>query len=222
MISTEPEPAASNPWLTAGASASSSSKISRKKNAVSGKEASAAEKSAKAFKKSLGKVEEAREREQDDAMVDIDPSQVSLAKKAGDKGKGRARAEESEDEDEESQDDHERKGPLALRQRDLVAQAFAGDNVLEVRHTSRQPHSSCPGTDYTTPSLPFPLLPPPHRTLPRRSARRRTAISRRTSIQVCQAGCVPLKPRLQEHNTAKVLTALCDLLLAGLVGRSRR
>jgi U3 small nucleolar RNA-associated protein 14 len=133
MISTEPESTA-NPWLTAGAS---SSKISRKKNAVSGKEASAAEKSVKTFKKSLGKVDEAREREQDDAMVDIDPSQVSLApsRKTADKGKGRARVEEIEDE--ESEDDHERRGPLALRQRDLVAQAFAGDNVLEVRRRRR-------------------------------------------------------------------------------------
>lgn len=99
-----------------------------------------AEKSAKNFKKSLSKVDEAREREQDDAQVDIDPSAVSMAapSKTVDKGKGRAQRRQADEDDDESEtDDHERRGPIALRQRDLVAQAFAGDNVLEVRPDPR-------------------------------------------------------------------------------------
>lgn len=134
---TSVEDTTSNPWLNA---TGSSSKISRKKNQVSGKEASMAEKSAKNFKKSLSKVDEAREREQDDAQVDIDPSAVSMAapSKTVDKGKGRAQRRQADEDDDESEtDDHERRGPIALRQRDLVAQAFAGDNVLEVRPDPR-------------------------------------------------------------------------------------
>lgn len=154
MVSTEPEPAAVNPWLTA--SGSSSSKIARKKNTESGKDASAEKKSKKALQKSLGKINEARERELDDDQVVIDPTLVTLAvpTKTVYKGKGRAVARESEDE--ESEDDHERRGPLAMRQRDLVAQAFAGDNVVEVYPPLARPFRRLfvSSTDPPCPSLP--------------------------------------------------------------------
>lgn len=133
---------AENPWLTAS---STSTKISRKKNNLVGREAEGAEKSAKAMKKSLSKTEEARQREREDAAVEIDPSHVSLANpdalasksqpaaEKRRKGKKTKQAQAQEEVGSDSDlEDHEMQGPLAIRQRDLVAQAFAGDNVVEV------------------------------------------------------------------------------------------
>ncbi|CED84154.1 Uncharacterized conserved protein [Phaffia rhodozyma] len=134
-----------NPWLTAS---SSGKKISRKKNNLVGREAEGAEKSAKAMKKSLSKSEEARQREREDAAVEIDPSHVSLKKSETTSSQGaappasatekrrkgkKAKQDQAQNEIESDSDieDHEMQGPLAIRQRDLVAQAFAGDNVVE-------------------------------------------------------------------------------------------
>lgn len=145
----QPTPEESNPWLTAS-SGSAAGKISRKKNALAGREAVGAEKTAVALKKNLARTEDARERERDDAAVEIDPSAPLVAaapkaeKRAGKTGAAAAASNGNATQadaggDTSDSDDGEvpSAGPMAFRQRDLVAQAFAGDNVIEVGGLSR-------------------------------------------------------------------------------------
>ena len=116
------------------------SKQSRKKNLVTGgKDAQGVDKVAAQLKKGLKKTDEGRARERDDAEVEIDLDVGLLGPgTAAKKGKGKAAkkaagAQPGDDEDEsEDGEDDLRVGPTAFRQRDLVAQAFAGDNVIEV------------------------------------------------------------------------------------------
>lgn len=93
---------------------------------------------------------EAREEEQDDATVEVDPGNVMAGVKAkggavpqlavpGKKKGPTARvaveedAASSDEEDGEEQVEAQRgKGATAFQQRDLVAKAFAGDNVVAV------------------------------------------------------------------------------------------
>lgn len=150
-----------NPWLTVGAS--SSSKVSKKKNEVLlSKESSAVTKSQAMLKKQLGRTEDAVAREAEDAVVEIDldnvmtlstsieaeesgqvAAEVEDASVKGKKAKGKGKVTISEqakvdsafrDSDDEGDDVEERaqKGGKAFKQRDLVALAFAGDNVVEV------------------------------------------------------------------------------------------
>lgn len=125
----------SNPWLT---EASGSTKRSRKKNVLAGKEAVGAERASVALKKNLARTEEARELERDDAAVEIDLNSNMLEAPKPTKGKKAVEREPSsksqqvDHSDDEDDDDEPTHGPLAIRQRDLVAQAFAGDNVIEV------------------------------------------------------------------------------------------
>ena len=106
-------PDSANPWLTA---AEGSTARARKTNTTKDKA------SLYLSKTKSSKTDDAKERLADDARVDIDlDSQALLPRKK------MPLAEESEDEEEEIQ------GRQAFKQRDLVAQAFAGDNVIEVR-----------------------------------------------------------------------------------------
>ncbi|ORY84072.1 Utp14 protein-domain-containing protein [Leucosporidium creatinivorum] len=138
----------SNPWL---ADAASASKLSRKSNkATVGKDSRDASRLADKVARHKSRQSDAREAEQDDATVDIDPSNVLASAKAKaqpqitapskEKKKGAAgpttkatmeEDERSSDEDDEEQHEAQRgRGQLAFKQRELVARAFAGDNVV--------------------------------------------------------------------------------------------
>ena len=145
---------ASNPWLSAGTAVG---KVSRKKNAVIvGKDSDAATLSKNALKKRQRKAAEAQEDAREDAVVDIDvgkvltlentPAQPAPKKHAQSNAPITSGAEvaggfEDEDEDEEREEQEARlvargkgkKGVTTFEQRDLVAMAFAGDNVIAVR-----------------------------------------------------------------------------------------
>ena len=140
-------PVEANPWLAATVD----SKQSRKKNLVTGgKDAQGIDKVAAQLKKSSKKTDEGRAQDREDAEVEIDLSVGLMAPGSAKKGKGKASAPKAAtgaagDDDDESEDgeDDLRVGPTAFRQRDLVAQAFAGDNVIEVSQTCpiwRQSH----------------------------------------------------------------------------------
>ncbi len=111
----------SNPWLTQPAS---SARARKNNTVVAGRDADAAAKSVTKQKKA--KSNSAKQSAADDAEVDIDlDASVLAVKKKLPLENG---YEGEDDEDEEMV----RKGPKAFKQRDLVAQAFAGDNVVEV------------------------------------------------------------------------------------------
>lgn len=113
-----------NPWLTAS-STSTSAGPSRKRNA-----AQAMDKATKHLSKSAA----AREAALEDERVDIDLNGSSLLK-SGKKSKDkRSREEESDGDEDEGMLPNGLKG---FKQRDLVAEAFAGDNVVEVSPTSK-------------------------------------------------------------------------------------
>jgi U3 small nucleolar RNA-associated protein 14 len=111
-----------NPWLNVG---SGTVVQSRKKNALMvGKDGSAASRATEALRKQKNvKTSQAKLQLLDDARVEID-SNMNQTKTL------------PLDVDSDDEGDHElenvRKGPKAFSQRDLVAQAFAGDNVVEV------------------------------------------------------------------------------------------
>ncbi|WVQ77929.1 hypothetical protein IAT38_000009 [Cryptococcus sp. DSM 104549] len=122
-----------NPWLVAS---SGTAGPSRKRNALIGANAPAEDKATRALKKA-GK---ARELAEEDERVDITVDGVVGAPTA--KGKGKAKAApvqvevpQSAQVDEDSEEENEllpvKKGPRAFKQRELVAEAFAGDNVVE-------------------------------------------------------------------------------------------
>lgn len=146
--------AESNPWL---ADAESSSKVSRKSNkATVGKDSRDASRLADKVARHKSRQADAREADEDDAMVEVDPSNVLASVKAKaqpqitapapvkEKKKGGATTkttmeedEQSSDEDDEEQHEAQRgRGKLAFKQRELVARAFAGDNVVAVSYIS--------------------------------------------------------------------------------------
>ncbi|KAI6154218.1 small-subunit processome [Pisolithus tinctorius] len=147
-----PEP---NPWL---APVASSSRLARKKNeAVVHKNADTLAKSSNKLKKQVAKGEEEKERARDDAVLEIEidkvltipdpPTTSSSAKKKGKKPKRQnqlsTNAEvpaDDDDSDVHSEMEEQEgaagqsvnaKGVKAFQQRELVALAFAGDNVVE-------------------------------------------------------------------------------------------
>jgi U3 small nucleolar RNA-associated protein 14 len=142
---------ASNPWLVQGAG--SSSKVSRKKNnVVLGKDSTSADKSKNAIRKQLKKTAEAKEMELDDATVDISMENVLRIVDAegatptlggASKLKRKEPIDSNNTVDSAYQDSGDegseveelmtsRKGNKAFEQKELVALAFAGDNVVEV------------------------------------------------------------------------------------------
>lgn len=120
----------SNPWAELGGEGTGGR--ARKRNTeVNVKTASAVDKANLALKKQeKTKTREAKTRAADDAAVDIDLDSAALLK-----GKAKAKTSLALSDDEGS-DEEFGTGPSAVpkafKQRDLVAQAFAGDNVIEV------------------------------------------------------------------------------------------
>lgn len=155
--------AESNPWLTLGAEEGTTGALSRKNNKASfGKDQSALAKSTAKADRARAKQADAREAERDDARVELDLSaESSLAgataagkqgKKAAAKGRHAERAQvggalavpaegvhgaEGASSDEELNEEEinaqRGKGPAAFRQRELVKEAFANDDVVAVR-----------------------------------------------------------------------------------------
>ncbi|PVF96712.1 Utp14-domain-containing protein [Serendipita vermifera] len=141
-----------NPWLTV---APGSTKVSRAKNeVVVGKNSNAASLSKNALKKRMRKTAEATAMEKGDAVLEIDPDITMLSpetKKSlqpGRKSFGQPQAKQTDTHDvdaaligDEVTDDEREAQEAALNrrngrftvfeQRELVAQAFAGDNVVE-------------------------------------------------------------------------------------------
>jgi U3 small nucleolar RNA-associated protein 14 len=117
-----------NPWL---ANAGEGTKLSRKRNdAIVAKESSAATRAANRTARHAAKGDEARGKAEDDARVEIDPN-ARLAVTTGRKGKQaapRAGAEET-DSDSDAEPVAVGRGLAAMKQRALVAEAFAGDDV---------------------------------------------------------------------------------------------
>ncbi|KAF8837629.1 Utp14-domain-containing protein [Paxillus ammoniavirescens] len=149
-----------NPWLAPSAS----SGPSRKKNEVRvHREADSLVKSSNKLKKQVAKREEEKERARDDAVLEIDTNKVLTiaepsALRPSAKGKGKSKegaskvatANGDDDSDVHSElEEQERaagtktqanagKGVQAFQQRDLVALAFAGDNVVQVFEESKR------------------------------------------------------------------------------------
>lgn len=143
----------SNPWLVPRTDLTS--KAPRKKNeVVVGKISDALDKSKNKLGKQAQKRVEEQERQKDDALVEISTSDImtirhsSLAnvtqKKKDLKGKGKAQEVHNTVDDSDNNSEVEeqekalgQKGKMkarkAFEQRDLVARAFAGDNVVQVR-----------------------------------------------------------------------------------------
>ena len=142
-----------NPWLAVDESQPSAGKVSRKMNkATVGKDSRDASRSAAKVDRHKSKLVDARAAEKDDAQVEIDPEVVlaiakapaapqlttsaSMSSKSGQKATAIATGgddDDSSDEDGEEQHDAQRgRGPAAFKQRELVAKAFAGDDVVAV------------------------------------------------------------------------------------------
>ncbi|KAH7334553.1 Utp14 protein-domain-containing protein [Rhizoctonia solani] len=124
-----PEPSkASNPWLTVAPA--SSGKIARKNNVMQ----------VTKMQKVQAKSEEERARAREDATVEIDMTQVLILpendKTESDAGLSKKTTKAKTIDaayvlsDDEASDTDE-KAPAAFKQRELVAMAFAGDNVVE-------------------------------------------------------------------------------------------
>ncbi|GAA5985478.1 hypothetical protein JCM11641_007081 [Rhodosporidiobolus odoratus] len=152
--------AESNPWLALADDEPASGKVSRKGNKAShGKDATEAAKSASKAARVKSKQADAREADREDAKVEIDlNAETALATSAeakGKKGKGKGkkvdreepaqiggalampaegmrakRENDEDDEDEDEDDDVEARGPAAFKQRELVKEAFANDDVV--------------------------------------------------------------------------------------------
>jgi len=151
---------ASNPWLSAGTAVGKVSK--KKNAVIVGKDSDAATLSKNALKKRQRKAAEAQADAKEDAVVDIDVGKVLTLENAPaqppplpKKQQAPPNApitsvsgakvadgfeEEDEDEDEEREEQEARlvargkgkKGVTTFEQRELVAMAFAGDNVIAV------------------------------------------------------------------------------------------
>ncbi|BGP48517.1 hypothetical protein JCM10450v2_004393 [Rhodotorula kratochvilovae] len=147
-----------NPWLALAAEGSSSAgKLSRKLNKAGfGKDESALAKSTAKADRARVKQADVREAERDDAKVELDMSGEAALTGAGAKGKkgkkaaravdapqiggalavpaqrmdGDAAASSDEELDEEDMQAQRGKGPAAFRQRELVKEAFANDDVV--------------------------------------------------------------------------------------------
>jgi U3 small nucleolar RNA-associated protein 14 len=110
-----------NPWLTG---AKQTGRARKNNVVIAGKDISAVDRSVAKQKKV--KAQNAKHVAVEDAEVDIDLDPKSLL--AGKKSMPLEDGDADSDEEELN-----KKGPKAFKQRDLVAQAFAGDNVIEVR-----------------------------------------------------------------------------------------
>ncbi|WVO21772.1 uncharacterized protein IAS62_003085 [Cryptococcus decagattii] len=129
----------SNPWLTS----TSSSGPSRKRHAQLGSQLSNETKAVKSIKKASKR----REDEEEDEKVDIDVEAPIASKPMEIPSKM-----EEQEEDEEITDLLPASGVKAFKQRDLVAEAFAGDNVVEdfAAEKARQIEADAPKVEDTS------------------------------------------------------------------------
>lgn len=91
------------------------------------------------MQKVQAKSEAERARARDEAVVEIDMAQAMVvsdkqgkAKKGGAKGNGGVEVDAAYAPSDDEGSETDEKGPTAFKQRELVAMAFAGDNVVEV------------------------------------------------------------------------------------------
>lgn len=141
-----------NPWLSI--SDMPSSKVAKRSNeVVLGKDSSLSQKSKMTLKKQMTKAAGTQEKEVDDATLEITTQDALVLKKESTvvqngrnkkkkkKNNGKKEAlpvdddsseENSELDEQEAALNKARKGPKAFEQRELVARAFAGDNVVRV------------------------------------------------------------------------------------------
>ncbi|KAF9055750.1 Utp14 protein-domain-containing protein [Panaeolus papilionaceus] len=155
LSSTEPSTStqSANPWLVRDTDASS--KIAKKKNeVVVSKDSKSADKSKNKLKKQMQKLESAKQETADDAAVEVSldnllASSSAPAIKFSNSKPSSSRADttsaavdrdsdfdsnselEAQEKILESKGKGKNKNPLAFQQRDLVALAFAGDNVVQ-------------------------------------------------------------------------------------------
>ncbi|KAL9933014.1 hypothetical protein V8E36_008269 [Tilletia maclaganii] len=135
------EASSSNPWLQASGSGSAV-KLSKKKNEVIvGRNSDAIAKAANRIERHASKGDAARRAAAEDARVEIDDDTSLAVPSQGPKSKRSATRVDVEDEDlsDEDGDDglvavstsavNKKGGGVAFSQRDLVAEAFAGDDV---------------------------------------------------------------------------------------------
>ena len=117
-----------NPWADVSGQASSS--LTRKKNTVViSKSTSVKDKALDALnKRKSSKSVHGKQRTIDDAVVDIETGNLG----AGSTRPNLPLDNDSEAEEVDPEQASTQRGPRAFDQRDLVAQAFAGDNVIEV------------------------------------------------------------------------------------------
>ncbi|KZW00502.1 small-subunit processome [Exidia glandulosa HHB12029] len=127
-----PDSAASNPWLAGGVEATG--KISRKKNeVVVGKDSRAVDKAQHVLSKQRKKATDEREREKDDAVVEISMTDVLKLSAVSDEEENNSEVDEQErlEKQKKGAKGKGKQKQTAFQQRDLVALAFAGDNVVE-------------------------------------------------------------------------------------------
>ncbi|KZO95969.1 Utp14-domain-containing protein [Calocera viscosa TUFC12733] len=157
----------SNPWL----STDGSTKRTSKKNHALTKDSNAADKSQAVLKGQLSKTLERRRERQDEARVEIsmgdllkvDRPKDSRKNANGQKTLKQKKAEKAEEaskvatvdeayHDDETEDEADMKNASAFTQRDLVAQAFAGDNVIEEfeEEKRREVEANAPREEDTT------------------------------------------------------------------------
>jgi U3 small nucleolar RNA-associated protein 14 len=196
----------SNPWLAVGEDGSAG-RVSRKSNkATFGKDARDATRVADKAARTKSKQTDAREAERDDAQVDIDPTSALVAASAKRRnvpqigntpsvvnGKAVARPaqpdgsdEDSGDEDDDEAIDAQRgKGHAAFKQRELVAKAFAGDNVVAVSVSMDRAPRLLHLTSFCI-----------HRTSRRRSEERSNGMRHESRTTLYRVGCVPALHKL--------------------------
>lgn len=144
-ISTQEDQA--NPWLNQNAGKAPIHLQAKKINRVTiGKDSSAQDKAAYAIKRDIRKTADARTAELQDAQVALDPSNFlrvgDPSSEPGSRRKANGQQEITSREDADSEDDSlsvqgesdDEKGTLGLTQREMIAKAFAGDNVIKVCH----------------------------------------------------------------------------------------
>ncbi|KAF8603940.1 small-subunit processome [Ceratobasidium sp. AG-I] len=114
-----------NPWLAVAPA--STGKLSRKANVVQTTK----------MQKVQSKTEAERAKAREEALVEIDMAQAMVvsekpkAKKGGEKETGAVKVDAAYAPSDDEGSETDEKGPMAFKQRELVAMAFAGDNVIE-------------------------------------------------------------------------------------------
>ncbi|OCF55114.1 U3 small nucleolar RNA-associated protein 14 [Kwoniella mangroviensis CBS 10435] len=141
-----------NPWL----SSTSSAGPSRKRNALVGSaNAKAEDKTTRSLKKAV----KGKEAELDDEKVEISlEANTASTSSSNKKGKNKKATQPTNGDVSDSEDENEEllpisgKGIKAFQQRDLVAQAFAGDNVVEefAREKEKQVEMDAPKVEDTS------------------------------------------------------------------------